>query len=603
MPEPPPEATTPATVLAVVKRFQHLLASAQARRAYASLSVVAVAAVAASYLSVWTVGNWEMLSDPKLQNSDARTLTFAFHRYAREPALEHDPIAEEMLSYVPLAVRAVYRVLVPLSDVYVAPKLVQALCVGIVLWAAFIVARSRRAGLGAAAILLFVVLHDWFAVYRLASGLPRAFGFPLFALWLAGILAAKRRVRMGAIVASALTYPSVMNLMLAAEGIYACRQIGAIPLSVTLRRLKRYVILVACCAGALFPSLLAGRHNGPVHTLAQAQAEPAFGQDGRLHVLPFDPAIESMSDAFIDALRPRGVALFDGVADAYARDRDMSALLLVALLLLLPLFSITRIPWLALAFTSGSVILYWLSRALAFQLYSPERYYSFGMRMALMVLLVLLLAQSFARLRGRARTTARNFAAAGFILLVWGVVGSGVVRKNGMTIDQRRDAELYEFIAGLPKDVRIASHPLDGDGIPYYSARATMGSYETLQPWFVDAWRKQRARTEATLRALYATDLDSILDYSHEHGVTHFLIDRKKYRSNLVKRSASFEPFTQTAKSILEDVDSDDLFFRDVPEAAIVYKKGSWLLVDVARLTEPSDGPDSTEQVDAADAP
>jgi hypothetical protein len=590
--EPPPVAASQASVLAVVKRFQSLLASPRAQRAWSWLSVVAVAAVTAAYLSVWTAGNWEMLSDPKLQNSDARTLTFAFHRYDREPALEHDPIAEEMLSYVPLAVHALYRVLVPVTDVFVAPKIVQALCVAIVLWAAVLVARSRRAGLGAGAVLLFVVLHDWFAVYRLASGLPRAFGFPLFALWLAGVLAAKRRVRMGAAFASALTYPSVMNLILAAEGLYACRQLVAIPLSVTLRRLKRYALLVACCALALVPSTLSSQDSGPVHTLAQAEQEPAFGRSGRLHVLPFDSPTETLGDAFIDPLRPRGVPLVPSLGDLYARDRDMSAVLLVGLLLLLPLLSITKVPWLALAFSSGSVVLYWLSRAFAFRLYSPERYYSFGMRMALMVLLALLLAQSFAYLRGRTRSIARNFLAAGFILLVWSFVGSGVVRKNGMTIDQRRDVGLHEFIAKLPNDVRIASHPLDGDGIPYYSARATMGTYETLQPWFVDAWRRQRARTDDTLRALYATDPSKVVDYCRRNRVTHFLIDKKKYKGDIVKRSASFEPFTLEAKAILADVDTNDLVFRNVPESAIAYQKGTWLLVDAARL---GDAPESEE--------
>src|SRR5688572_16823104 len=220
----------------------------------------------------------------------------------------------------------------------------------------------------------------------------------------------------------------------------------------------------------------------------------------------------------------------------------MSALVLLGLLLLLPLFSLTPPPWLAVAFTSGSVLLYAMSRMFAFRLYSPERYYSFGMRMALMTFLILLLAQSFPLWRGRARTTARNFASAGFILLVWAIVGSGVVRKNGMTIDQRRDADLYEFIAHLPKDVRIASHPMDGDGIPYYSARATMGSYETLQPWMVDSWRRQRARTEDTLAALYSTDVESIARYCRRNHVTHFLIDKRKYKTDVTKRSASFEP-------------------------------------------------------------
>jgi len=586
MPEPRQLAHARAQASALLRELVRPLAAPWVKAALYWLSLVSVLAVAASYLSVWTMGNWEMLTDPALQNSDARTSIFPFHRYDRVPSLETDPIAEEMLTWVPLAVRLLYRVLVPLTDVHVAPKIVQALCVAIVLWAAVILARSRRAGIGAAVLLVFIVLHDWFAVYRLASGLPRAFGFPLFALWLAGALAAKPWVRRGATLASAVTYPSVMNLILAAEGLYACRGLGQVALSVVLRRLKRYALLVFACVLLVLPAALGDSQSGPVHTLAQAEREPAFSKAGRLGVLPFASPTDSLSDALIDPLRPRGQALVAPLAERYAKDKDMSAVVLLGLILTIPLLSLTAPPWLALAFASGSVVLYALSRSFAFSLYSPERYYSFGMRMALMALLLVILAQSFAFLRGRARRTARNFVAVAFILLVWGMVGSGVVRKNGMTIDRRRDRALYEFIATLPKTVRIATHPMDGDGIPYYSARATMGSYETLQPWFVDSWRRQRARTEDTLRALYAADKGTILDYGRRHQVTHFLLDRRKYKKDATKRSASFEPFSAFARELLVDTKPEDLFFRDVPDQAVVYRHDQWLVVEVARLAK-----------------
>jgi len=601
MPGPRLSLASRTKLSAALNRLRRVLAAPKTLSAFYWVSLVAVGGVLASYLATWTMGNWEMLTDPRLQNSDARTSIFPFHRYAREPNLEHDPIAEEMLEFVPIAVRALYRVLVPLTDVFVAPKIVQGLCLCIVAWAAVLVARSKRAGLGAAAILTFVVLHDWFAVYRLASGLPRAFGFPLFALWLGGTLAAKPWVRRGAALASALTYPSVMNMILAAEGIYACRGLGKLPASVVLRRLKRYAALALCCIVLVLPSAVGSKTAGPVHTLEQAEREPAFGKTGRLWVLPFPSPVESLGDAFIDPLRPRGNKLVPSLAEAYAKDKDMSAVLFIGLILLLPLLSLTPPPWLAVAFGSGTIVLYALSRMLAFRLYSPERYYSFGMRMALMVLLVAILAQSFAFLRGRARFAARNSVAIAFILLVWSVVGSGVVRKNGMTIDQRRDASLHEFIAKLPKTVRIATHPMDGDGIPYYSARSTMGSFETLQPWFVDSWRRQRARAEDTLRALYSNGEQPVLDYARQHGVTHFLIDKRKYKSDLVKRSASFEPLTAFAKKLLSGVEPEELYFHDIPKRAVVFRQGSWLLVEVARLAGAAPGETAPESADDAD--
>jgi hypothetical protein len=233
---------------------------------------------------------------------------------------------------------------------------------------------------------------------------------------------------------------------------------------------------------------------------------------------------------------------------------------------------------------AGAVVLYAASRGLAFRLYSPERYYSFGMRMAAICFLVITIARCFDHVRGPLRTAGKNLVAAGFLLLVWGAAGSGVVRKNGMTIDQRRDADLYEFIKELPADVRFATHPMDGDGIPYYSARATMGSFETLQPWFTGSWKRQRARTEATLSALYAEDGAAVKEYAQKYGVTHFLINSGRYGRHLRRGLRSFEPFTSFAKSLTQNKKGRDLFFNRPPKQAIIYKRGPWRVVDVSKL-------------------
>ncbi len=547
------------------------------------LSTALVLGVLGAYLWAWTQGNWPMLTDPNLQNSDARTSIFPFHRYD-SGALADDPIANEMLALVPIGVHAMYRVLVPMTDVFVAPKIVQALALAVLVYAAVVMARSRRAGLGAAALLLFAVLHDWFAVYRVAGGLPRAFGFPCFALWLSGVVANRPWVRRAAPVLAALTYPSVMNMILAAEGLYTLRGLGKTRHSVVGRRLLRYFAVVGVCFVAVLPAVVGGEDRGPIHTLEQAKKEPAFGKTGRLWILPFAEPTKVFGEAFVDQMKPRGKSFSNELRKAYKEDWEAYGVAIFALLLVFAMLRFCPTPWLALAFFCGSAILYVLSRALAFQLYSPERYYSFGMRMASITLIVVILSHAWFWLRPRAREIFRNLTIVGFILLIWGCTGTGVVKLNGMTIDQRRDKPLYEYIAKLPESVRFASHPMDGDGIPYYSARATMGAFETLQPWFTGSWRRQRARAEDTLRALYSTDPKVVFDYAHRNGVTHFLIDTRRYRKDFRRRSASFDPFTGYAKNLLSGVRLDDLVFANVPKQAVVFRRGSYLVVDVTRL-------------------
>jgi len=153
-----------------------------------------------------------------------------------------------------------------------------------------------------------------------------------------------------------------------------------------------------------------------------------------------------------------------------------------------------------------------------------------------------------------------------------------------MFVSANHDRPLYEFVRSLPKDARFASHPLDGDGIPYFGARATMGTFETLQPWFVDSWRRQKLRCNATLRALYATERQAVIDYAAHYDVTPFLLNRQRYRSNFAAKSASFQPFTAYARALLSRHKLQDLVLADVPETAIVFSYKQWQVVDVDRL-------------------
>lgn len=549
-------------------------------------SVLALLAVLAAYGRVWLEFNTPMLTDVDLQSDDARTAVFPFHRYASDPALQDDPIAQEMLSFVPPGVWLLYRVLVPFTDVFIAPKIVQGLAYLVVLIAGWILWRSRRTGLGAGVLLVFFVCHDWYAIERIAGGLGRAFGFPCFALWLAGVLAHNRRARFAAPALAALTYPSAMVLLFAAEGLYVVRGLFGQPRAVVLRRLLRYAKLVAVCVLLVLPSALGSEERGPVHSLEQARLEPAFTRAGRLWILPFAEPTKVFLPTYIDQLMPRGDSPVPELKRAYEANAEVWATTFIALLILVGFLRLGPRPAPAVAFTCGAVILYLLSCVLAFQLYSPERYYSYGMRMAAIALLVGVPARLLCMLPRRPRAIANNFIAAGLILLVWFCAGHGQKAPSGMFISAARDRSLHEFVRTLPKDVRIASHPMDGDGIPYFGARATMGTFETLQPWFVDSWRRQKQRTEATLRALYATERKDVLSYAKERNVTHILLNRQRYRSNFVARSASFQPFTAYARAILAQRRLKDLVLADVPDSAIVFRDNQWQLVSVAKLRD-----------------
>jgi hypothetical protein len=552
-------------------------------QAAAWLSRAALLVLLGAYLLSWLQGNWGMLTNPDLQNDDARTILFPFHAYGSADALGSDPIAQEMLSLVPWGVRSLYVLFVPIVDVYVASKLVQGVALLILLWAGVVLARSSRAGLGAAALLLFFVLHTPFASDRLGGGLPRAFGFPCFALWLAGVLAQKRLPRFIAPVLLALSYPSIMNLILAAEGFMALRGIGRVHWGVIGRRLRRYAALVGVCLVCVLPASLGESDRGPIHTLEQARNEPAFGRSGRLWILPFEKPLDAMSQAFIAPVKIREDS---ALKELHKVDDggELIALLLIGAFLLLPFFRWVPPPSVAVSFFVGTTVIYAISRIFAFQLYSPERYYSFGMQMACLTLLLSCSAHLWFWLRPKWREIARNVSAAVLLGTVWLVSGSGIVKNSGMEINRGTDKELYEFVRTLPKDSRFATHILDGDGIPFWGARATMGSFETLQPWFTHSWARQKKRAMDTIDALYATEQEDIIRYADANQVTHFLINRSRYKSNLSRTAGSFQPFSDYAKEATRNKSQGDFPFSTPPKEAVIFESGRFSVVSVKEL-------------------
>ncbi len=549
-------------------------------------SAVVVTAVFVLWFRDWYHGNVPALWDPKIQPDDARTAIFPFHRYEAGAPLSTDPIATEMLEYQPYGYRLVFRLCVPLVGVLFTTKIVQALLFGLIAYAGVVLARSARAGLGAGLLLIFFFFHDQYVQNRVLGGLPRGFGFPLATLWLAGAIAERANVRRAAALLAALTYPTALAMVLAAEGLFVVRRLGFPSFRTAWRRFRHYLLLALACGVLLAPAVFVGMsQGGPIHTLEQAKREPAF--QGRLRVLPFgDPGKEFgvvLSEVYSHYREGDSpFANFKSHVDDYEHEVGVTML---AVFLILPLMgwsmglgSVTR-------FLAANLVLYALSRFFAFRLYSPERFYSVGMRSVALALAASSLGLVAPGLSARWRSIARNLTSAAALAFVWFGIGNGVrVPAMGATIDYRDEAPLWDFIRQLPPDTRIASHIMDGDEIPLFTARATNGTAETLQPWLTLSWQRQKARAEDTLRAMYATNRDEVLEFAHKYRITHLLVNKNRYKDDFRSRAKSFEPFTSFTNRLLAGASAENFVLASPPPDAVVFRFRQWQLLDVAKL-------------------
>ena len=590
-------------------------------------SVIGLWLLFLAYLVVWVRGNAAMLFDLSLQTDDARMWLFPFHRYGPEGALADDPISLEYLAQIPPGVRLLYAILVPRVGLFAAAKGVQLLALAVVGAAGWTLAWSKRGGLGAALLLVFLVLHTPFVINLGAGGLARNFGFPIAALWVAGAVAARDRVRWAAALLGALTYPPVMLLVLGAEGLLAVRGLGEISRRRLGRRLGRYAILVVLCGAVLVPYLHGRQVAGPPPTLAEARADRAFGPKGRIAVLPFaDPMVELLEHLTLPYRSWKPSDDPGPVRVRYAELGSTGPVLWLLLLGGLGLANLSPAPRSALALGGASVVLYALARVLAFRLFDPTRYYLVGMPVVAIALAVEGIGLLAPRLAPVTRATLRNATAAAVGLALCLLTGDGVVPRNGMTIHTGDDAELHAFVATLPVRSRIATHLLDGQSIPLVAARATTGNYETVMPWATATWERARSRTEDTLTALYAGDRQVVLDYGERYGITHLLLHDERYGPDarrLILRSASvsgrpseaiartealFEPFRRVARALARATPWSDLVLRSPPPEAVVYGSPPWTVVEMKALrrawgVNPSPGAEPDEVGDRVIAP
>lgn len=533
-----------------------------------------------AYLVVWIRGNGEMLWDPLVQADDVRTYLFPFHRYG-DGILADDPLASDMALYTPPLLRALYLVLVPWTGLQAAAKIVQGLGFVLLPVAGWTLLRARRAGLAGAVLLVFLFLHTPFCVNRIAGGLPRSFAFPAIALWLAGALGGRGGVRVAGVLLAAATYPVAMLILLAAEGTLVLRS-GLRPTPALRGRLVRAALLAVACTAVVGGFLLGEGRGDRVHTAAEARREPAFGAQGRLSLFPLDDGGATLLNAMTSPFVATRFLGKDGpVVSALATAAPLAAF---AFLLLLFWTRSSPVPVAAGALSIGTIAVYLLAIAFAFRLYAPDRYASYGgtaVGLALPLYGIGLLAP---KMRSPRRATARNLAALAFLGVVCLLGGDGVVPRNGVDLDGRTQASLYDFARGLPDQSKIAAHPLDGDELPFWAGSATVASYETLQPWYVDSWGRQKRRTMSLLRALYATDPDTVLRFATAEGVTHLLLRPDRYRQDFLSRARLFQPFDSFTARLLANVSRRDLVLARIPADAIVFRGSGFVVVDVARL-------------------
>jgi len=474
--------------------------------------------------------------------------------------------------FAPLGWQAVMRAAVQVADPQRAAETLPLVLAPLLAWLCWRAGRAAGGGsvwAGAAAALASLAVHG-----DLAGGLPRAFAMPVLMLALVGLLE-RRWVLVGlAGLLAALFYPPVaVNLGLTT----------AVVLGVDVVRARRlpagWPALAAC--GALALAVVAGAYAtpvpdavGPKLTGAEARVMAEFGPEGRSQLFR-----ERALDTYLGSGRGGY-----GVAPA----ASLALVVLVAL-------SLRAFPGLvplpAWAVFGTGMLAHALAHATLFALHLPLKYMRYALPAFVILWLAALAGRAVARAQARwpdARVPHRLAAGAAAGALVWGVLALHATREALGAPHYTSRSHVYRFLAKLPKDALVVAHPEDADAIPLRTRRSVLASKEVALPYYRGYYERLSERLEASLRAHYAFDWET-LDALHErYGADVILVHEHRF---LPEARDFSEPFESRLGPLLH-APRKDYVLADPPPERLLYRNTDFRVV---RLGPPRPGYESRE--------
>jgi hypothetical protein len=228
-------------------------------------------------------------------------------------------------------------------------------------------------------------------------------------------------------------------------------------------------------------------------------------------------------------------------------------LALLALAVALAVRRRLRLPPALLALLLASYGLYAAAELLLFRLFLPRRYVMYSLPLLAVLVLAALGAWLLARLPRRGRPWLLTLALAALLLTAPALDGVGLD-------DYSRSSELYAYLRTLPEDTVVAPFPTLGDGIPMFTGRRVVISYELSNPYFTTYWRELTRRLNDFFDAYYApaSDLEPAARFCRRYAVDVLVIDRRAYHQETIthRRGAYFAPFSQGIRDQAEGVES-----------------------------------------------
>lgn len=372
---------------------------------------------------------------------------------------------------------------------------------------------------------------------NMAGGLPRAFFYPLFFLFLWVFQQRKWLWVSITLILQSLIYPPALFLSLGVLGFDCVHRwkepegkIYNLPLSLVVS-----ISGLAALAIRYAPELHVDSY-GTLVTGNHAELLAEFYQGGRVPIFALDKSVQ------------QGGAFSDFIYDILIRFPDWSWWVFFAGFLLVSIpykkrlsrylpelaslpHAFWDLPWIAIG-------LYGLASAFLFYLYVPARYLEYSMPITIICGIALLLYRLQDLARPRVSKIGQMLLTSILVLSTLGV-SSFLWQDNLIKIYSDQQGVL-QAIHRLPKDSRIsASYWVIANDIPVFSERAVLLNREVNIPFHTEYYHQMKSHFQDWLKAYYAENPEIVLAFIDQYAIDYLIISQRDFTARAIRHAHS----------------------------------------------------------------
>jgi hypothetical protein len=515
------------------------------------------------------------LTNPWVLEWDSRVVTLPAWRYHGTGLFPHDFLVDFVAVYCPPLVKVVYWIGTFFANPFWISKVVPIVLGAIVAWHCYQIGRlfGNRA-LGVAATVL--VLHCHFVWGRIVGLTARAFAFPIIFAFFHYTIAKRERAALLLLVASTLLYPSAFLVCAPAYGMVLLIEAVATR-TLDLRRWLRYGAAMVLSVGLIAVTAL--RPDPRIgHPILYKELETLV-QRGIVGMWPLPPADWVVERALRAAIHDDyGPVLW--ARKWHARQSGFLVLVFAALLALVANLRLRRLHPLFLAFFVATVATFALAQAVPYRLYLPDRILFYGGPPLLVLGLLQLAYLAMTRVSERHAATLAALVVCTFEL---GFYGTGLSPRVGLHDWSGKNTPVVRFAATLPKDVTLAASFDTASSIQAFAHRQVLFSSITNTPIYYPSAVELERRIRVYFQAYYAHDWTPVQKLRDDEHIDFLVVDSRDFGPEAYRR-AQYAMWTPLMQQLLYAGPQDKLVWRTPPPAAIVFRDGTSMVIDLHKL-------------------